>query len=238
MVVVFRRRRQSLGHAHRRHVAGRGEQAAGAVLRRGAGEDPRARVRSSSSFSAGRAGCSRRRAGRRSTRMATTSQHLSGQLRAVPAAPLAWRHGRAGACSRCSSSRSTLVSVLNLAVPASSSLHLSTYAVTLIGKYLTYALARGRGGSGVGLLRHPEPRACGLLRARRLRDGHVPHAADRRARRVRQPGAAGLHGVPELQGAAVVLARVRHVLVRHAHGDSSCRACWRSCSDGLRSGRV
>ena len=34
----------------------------------------------------------------------------------------------------------TLVSVLNLAVPASSALHLSTYAVTLIGKYLTYAL--------------------------------------------------------------------------------------------------
>jgi urea transport system permease protein len=34
----------------------------------------------------------------------------------------------------------TLVAVLNLAVPASSPLHLSTYAVTLIGKYLTYAL--------------------------------------------------------------------------------------------------
>src|SRR4029450_5115081 len=33
-----------------------------------------------------------------------------------------------------------LVSFLNLAVPASSPLHLSTYAVTLIGKYLTYAL--------------------------------------------------------------------------------------------------
>jgi len=33
-----------------------------------------------------------------------------------------------------------LVAVLNLAVPESSSLHLSTYAVTLIGKYLTYAL--------------------------------------------------------------------------------------------------
>ncbi len=33
-----------------------------------------------------------------------------------------------------------LVTVLNLVVPESSSLHLSTYAVTLIGKYLTYAL--------------------------------------------------------------------------------------------------
>src|SRR4051812_45688450 len=34
----------------------------------------------------------------------------------------------------------TLVAVLNLVVPASSALHLSTYAVTLIGKYMTYAL--------------------------------------------------------------------------------------------------
>src|SRR5262245_34092037 len=34
----------------------------------------------------------------------------------------------------------TLVALLNLVVHASSALHLSTYAVTLIGKYLTYAL--------------------------------------------------------------------------------------------------
>jgi urea transport system permease protein len=33
-----------------------------------------------------------------------------------------------------------IVSVLNLAVPESSALHLSTYTVTLLGKYLTYAL--------------------------------------------------------------------------------------------------
>ncbi|HEV7716910.1 MAG TPA: urea ABC transporter permease subunit UrtC [Steroidobacteraceae bacterium] len=33
-----------------------------------------------------------------------------------------------------------LVAVLNLVVPESSALHISTYAVTLIGKYLTYAL--------------------------------------------------------------------------------------------------
>jgi urea transport system permease protein len=33
-----------------------------------------------------------------------------------------------------------LVPVLNLAVPASSPLHLSTYAITLIGKYLCYAM--------------------------------------------------------------------------------------------------
>jgi urea transport system permease protein len=33
-----------------------------------------------------------------------------------------------------------LVAILNLAVPVSSALHISTYAVTLIGKYLTYGL--------------------------------------------------------------------------------------------------
>jgi urea transport system permease protein len=33
-----------------------------------------------------------------------------------------------------------VVPLLNLAVPESSSLHLSTYTVTLLGKYLTYAL--------------------------------------------------------------------------------------------------
>ena len=33
-----------------------------------------------------------------------------------------------------------LVPVMNLAVPASSSLHLSTYAITLIGKYMCYAM--------------------------------------------------------------------------------------------------
>jgi urea transport system permease protein len=33
-----------------------------------------------------------------------------------------------------------VVPVLNLVVPESSFLHLSTYSVTLLGKYLTYAL--------------------------------------------------------------------------------------------------
>jgi len=35
---------------------------------------------------------------------------------------------------------SVAVPVLNLVVPESSALHLSTYTVTLLGKYLTYAL--------------------------------------------------------------------------------------------------
>ena len=66
----------------------------------------------------------------------------------------------------------------------------------------------GAGGrSHLGLLRHPEPRPRGVLLARRLRDGHVSDAPDRHARRLRRSGAARLHGVSELEGAALVLAR-------------------------------
>ena len=52
--------------------------------------------------------------------------------------------------------------------------------------------------SDLGLCRHLEPRPRRLLRARRLLHGHVPDAPDRHARRLRQPGAARFHGVPEL----------------------------------------
>ncbi len=59
--------------------------------------------------------------------------------------------------------------------------------------------------SRVGLLRHPEPWPCAVLRARRLRDGHVPDALHRPRRQIRQRPA-GLHGVPRLAQAALVLA--------------------------------
>ena len=79
--------------------------------------------------------------------------------------------------------------------------------------------AAGAGGRpGVGLLRHPLARPRRLLRARRLLHGHVPDAPDRQPRRLRQPAPARLHGVPELQGAALVLVRLRPFLVRHDHG--------------------
>jgi hypothetical protein len=61
----------------------------------------------------------------------------------------------------------------------------------------------------LGLLRHPEPRPRRLLRARRLRHGHVSDAPDRHPRRLRQSDPAGLHGVPELEGTAVVLVRLQ-----------------------------
>ncbi len=69
---------------------------------------------------------------------------------------------------------------------------------SLVGQISLLRDAGAGGRPGVGVRRHTEPRPCRVLRARRLRDGHVPDAPDRPARRVRQPGAAGLHGVPEL----------------------------------------
>ncbi len=52
----------------------------------------------------------------------------------------------------------------------------------------------------LGLLRHPLARPRRVLRARRLRDGHVSDAPDRHARRLRRSDPPGLHGVPELAG--------------------------------------
>ena len=70
----------------------------------------------------------------------------------------------------------------------------------------------------LGLLRHSLARPRRVLRARRLRDGHVPDAPDRQPRRLRQSDPARLHGVPELSEPAMVLVRLRHVLVRGADG--------------------
>ncbi len=51
------------------------------------------------------------------------------------------------------------VPILNQVVPASSALHLSAYGITLIGKYLCYAMLALARRSDLGLLRHPQPRA-------------------------------------------------------------------------------
>ena len=77
-----------------------------------------------------------------------------------------------------------------------------------------------RDRSDLGLLRHSLARPWRVLRARRLRDGHVPDAPDRQPRRLRQSRLARLHGVPELSETALVLVRLRHVLVRGADGGS------------------
>ena len=77
----------------------------------------------------------------------------------------------------------------------------------------------GAGGrSRLGLCRHPEPGPRRLLRVGWLCHGHVPHAPDRWPRGLRQPCAAGLHGVPELATPALVLVRVRPSAVRAGDG--------------------
>ena len=104
--------------------------------------------------------------------------------------------------------------VLNLAVPASSPLHLSTYALTLIGKYLCYAMLALAvdliwGYCGILSLGHAAffalgGYAMGMYLMRQIGPRGV----------YGDPDPARLHGVPELEEAAVVLARVQPLLVR------------------------
>ena len=72
---------------------------------------------------------------------------------------------------------------------------------------------RAGDGPDLGLHRHPVARPRPVLRARRLRDGHVPDALDRPRRRVSERPA-GLHGVPRLESVSVVLELHRSLLVR------------------------
>ena len=94
------------------------------------------------------------------------------------------------------------VPLLNLMLPPSSPFHVPTYLVALFGKYLSYALLALSIDLIWGYAGILSPRSRRLLRARRLRHGHVPDAADRHPRRLRQSGPARLHGVPELAGTA------------------------------------
>ena len=128
----------------------------------------------------------------------------------------------------------TLIAVPLLnALPAEHPLYLSTYTVTLLGQPDLCPAGPSRSRSGLGLPRDPDAGSCRVLCHRRLRNGHVPDASDRRARCVRQCRAAGLHGVPELAGAAWFWQWLRPVLVCRADGDSWLRGCWRLCSAGF-----
>ena len=98
--------------------------------------------------------------------------------------------------------------------PPGSPLHVPNYAVPLFGKYLSYAMLALAldlvwGYCGILSLGHGAffalgGYAMGMYLMRQIGD----------ARRLRQPGPARLHGVPQLEGTALVLARLRHVLVR------------------------
>ena len=122
-------------------------------------------------------------------------------------------------------------------VPAGSALHLSDYTVTL--RRQDHVLRDRRAGDGpdLGLHRHPVARPRPVLRARRLRDGHVPDALDRPRRRLPQRPAR-LHGVPRLEGVSLVLELHRPLLVRGAAGRAGARRCSRSCSASSPSARA
>ena len=114
---------------------------------------------------------------------------------------------------------------------------MSAYWVTLIGKIMCYAIVALAHGPDLGLRRHPVARARPVLRARRLRHGHVPDAPDRPRRPV-PGGPARLHGVPRLEGAALAVVEHRPVLVGRAAGRRWCRGCSRSCSATSPSARA
>jgi urea transport system permease protein len=80
-----------------------------------------------------------------------------------------------------------LVPLLNLLLPSSSFWHVPTYLVALWGKVCLLRDPGALDRPDLGLLRHPLARPRRLLRARRLRDGHVPDAPDRHARRLCRP---------------------------------------------------
>ncbi|MGC3990497.1 MAG: hypothetical protein QM796_12610 [Chthoniobacteraceae bacterium] len=97
---------------------------------------------------------------------------------------------------------------------------------------------RARDGPDLGLHRHPVARPRPVLRARRLRDGHVPDAPDR-PRRQLQERPARLHGVPELEGAAVALGAVRiRFIAQMLLVVAGARACSPSCSASSPSARA
>ena len=182
-----RRRRQSLGHAARRADARRRQQAARAV--RSARCSARSCCWSSSSCSSrsGRAACSRSRAGRwRHERLSLLAARSAGPRLSS---------------SSCSAS-AILVPMLALAVPQGLGVRDAALCRRAARQISLLRDARPRARSGLGLLRHSLARPWRVLRARRLCDGHVSDAPDRRARRLRQSDPARFHGVPELEGTA------------------------------------
>ncbi len=146
------------------------------------------------SSSAGRAGCSRSRAGRRNHERFPRRPHSRGHRPRHPAVGADRRGAGAGAAAG-----------PEPAAGGQRALRLGLHRQ----HHRQMDLLRHPGAGdrpGLGLRRHPVARPRRLLRAGRLRHGHAPDAADRAARRLWPPGAAGLHGVPRLPGTALVLA--------------------------------
>ena len=196
-----RRRRQSVRHAARRDCARHRQQVPRTLCRRRAGQDPGAGVHHPV-HPAPPARTVRAQGALRWRRDdALPLERHEPQRPAVRAAGAGDRHRPAAAQPADAQDQRALRAVLH--PPADRQVSL-------------LRLAGAGGRPGVGLLRHPLARPRRLLRARRLLHGHVPDAPDRHARRLRQSAAARFHGVPELSGAAVVLARLPPLLVRRA----------------------
>ena len=149
-------------------------------------------------------------------------------------------YGAEGAGSRSRSRRAivfVVFPVLNLVVPPGNPFHVSAFGVTLGGKIMCYMIVAHRDGPGVGLRGHPLARARALLRARRLRVRHVPHAPDRRRRAVPHEHAR-LHGVPRLEGSSRGTGGTPTASSGRSSSWSRCRACSPSCSATSRSARA
>ena len=115
--------------------------------------------------------------------------------------------------------------------------HVSDYMVDADRQVHVLRDRRARDGPDLGLHRHPVARPRPVLRARRLRDGHVPDALDRPRRRLPERPA-GLHGVPRLEGVPLVLDAAPTT-----SGTRRCSSCWcpgcsPSCSASSRSARA
>ena len=130
-----------------------------------------------------------------------------------------------------------VVPVLNLAVPASSPFHLSTYALTLIGKYLCYAML----ALAVDLIWG----YCGILSL-----GHAAFFSlggyAMGMYLMRQIGPRGVYGDPILPDFMVFLnwktlpwfwLGFDHFWFALVDDGRSCRRRWPSCSAGWRSAR-
>ena len=172
---------------------------------------------SSCSSRSARAGCSRSRAGRWRHDHAPVPRGPRRARLDLPGHPGGRRHRRAVP---------QRVRAAHLAVPR------LDHDGGAVGQVPVLRAARALARSGVGLLRHPLARPRRLLRARRLRHGHVPDAPDRHARRLRPSDPSRLHDVPELEGAALVLVRLQPLPLRGADDRGWCPACSPSCSAG------
>ena len=136
---------------------------AGAVL--GKIADPRAS--SSCSSRSARAACSRSRAGR------WKHDHA--------AAPRRARRGAAGSSSASSPPSAIARAAAQPAAAAGLAVPRADLSGGAVRQVPLLRAARALARSGLGLLRHPLARPRRLLRARRLRHGHVPDAPDRHA---------------------------------------------------------